>query len=103
MTTAITYKRLHFERSQKPNSQLFNVQTISARTTRLVGCGSDFCQNTETNKLISEMDQFKDLVADDLPATATRLGFEVNSAAEPETKLDAQAPPRLPSRNRTLN
>jgi len=58
---------------------------------------------TETNKLISEMDQFKDLVADDLPATATRLGFEVNSAAEPETKLDAQAPPRLPSRNRTLN
>ena len=57
----------------------------------------------ETNKLISEMDQFKDLVADDLPATATRVGFEVNRRPNPRRKLDAQAPPRLPSRNRTLN
>jgi len=32
----------------------------------------------ETNRLISEMDQFKDLVSDDLPVTHSRLGFEAN-------------------------
>ena len=41
----------------------------------------------ETNKLISEMDQFKDLVSDDLPVTTARLGFET-AAAEPPPVLD---------------
>jgi hypothetical protein len=42
----------------------------------------------ETNKLISEMDQFKDLVADDLPVTSARLGFATTTAAEPPPILD---------------
>ena len=39
----------------------------------------------ETNKLISEMDQFKDLVADDLPITTARLGFDTSVSEEPTT------------------
>jgi hypothetical protein len=55
----------------------------------------------ETNKLISEMDQFKDLVADDLPVTTARLGFDTE-VPEVETTADVGVPPRLRSRgNRT--
>lgn len=42
---------------------------------------------TETNKMISEMDQFKDLAGDDLPTTSTRLGFaaDVNASDDEES------------------
>jgi len=54
----------------------------------------------ETNKLISEMDQFKDLVADDLPVTSARLGFDT-AVPDPESP-EARLPPRLRARgNRT--
>jgi hypothetical protein len=55
----------------------------------------------ETNKLISEMDQFKDLVADDLPVTTARLGFDT-PASEAETNIDDSAARRNRTRaNRT--
>lgn len=47
----------------------------------------------ETNKLISEMDQFKDLVADELPVTSARLGFDAVAPAE-NPAAEASAPPR---------
>jgi len=50
----------------------------------------------ETNKLISEMDQFKDLVADDLPVTSARLGFDT-AVPDPESPA-ARLPPRLRAR-----
>jgi hypothetical protein len=53
----------------------------------------------ETNKLIAEMDQFKDLVADDLPVTGGRLGFDAGVAEAPPV-LDATA---AASRNRGRN
>lgn len=46
-----------------------NAETLTARIDATV-------ENlTTTNRIISEMDQFKDLVADDMPMTSTRLGF----------------------------
>ena len=48
---------------------------------------------TETNKMISEMDQFKDLAGDDLPTTTTRLGF----AAETSESEDDESPRRRTS------
>lgn len=56
----------------------------------------------ETNKLISEMDQFKDLVSDDLPVTAARLGFETAAAEPPPVLTDDSAARRNRARgNRT--
>ena len=56
----------------------------------------------ETNKLISEMDQFKDLVADDLPMTKARLGFDAR--VSPDTSDDDAPSPgnRGRARNRNL-
>jgi hypothetical protein len=55
----------------------------------------------ETNKLISEMDQFKDLVADDLPMTAARLGFDATPPVLNSDENADNAPRRNPARNRT--
>jgi phage-related protein len=55
----------------------------------------------ETNKLISEMDQFKDLVADDLPVTSGRLGFDAGVSEVPPV-LDANATASQ-NRNRARN
>jgi hypothetical protein len=52
---------------------------------------------TETNKLITEMDQFKDLVSDDLPQTEARLGFEPTAAEVMRTSSQAAVPPVLPT------
>lgn len=54
----------------------------------------------ETNKLISEMDQFKDLVADDLPVTTARLGFDA-TAPEPPVLEDDSTARRNRARGRT--
>jgi len=51
-----------------------NADTLTARIDAMVE------HLTETNKLFSEMDQFKDLVADDLPQTGERLGFSAGAA-----------------------
>ena len=61
-----------------------NADTLTARIDATVE------HLTETNKLFSEMDQFKDLVADDMPQTGERLGFSTGArvAAPPD-----QAPP----------
>lgn len=60
----------------------------------------------QTNKLISEMDQFKDLVSDDLPITSARLGFEAGTPAPPpvlpQADNAASARKRSPERNRTV-
>ena len=56
-----------------------NADTLTARIDATVE------HLTETNKLFSEMDQFKDLVSDDMPQTEERLGFSAgtNIAAPP--------------------
>jgi hypothetical protein len=55
----------------------------------------------ETNKLISEMDQFKDLVADDLPVTTARLGFDTTAAEPPPILDDDSVARRNRARGRT--
>jgi hypothetical protein len=52
-----------------------NADTLTARIDATVE------HLTETNKLFSEMDQFKDLVADDMPQTGERLGFSTGEGA----------------------
>ena len=54
-----------------------NADTLTARIDATVQ------HLTETNKLFSEMDQFKDLVADDMPQSGARLGFSTAAAANP--------------------
>ena len=51
----------------------------------------------QTNKWISEMDEFKDLVGD-LPPTETRVGYE--AAPPPPIIQEAGSPARVPARNR---
>jgi hypothetical protein len=69
-----------------------NADTLTARIDATVE------HLTETNKLFSEMDQFKDLVADDMPQTGERLGFSANarvaSSAVPSPPPIITAPPR---------
>jgi len=55
----------------------------------------------ETNKLISEMDQFKDLVADDLPVTSARLGFATTVSDPPPVLDDDSVARRNRARGRT--
>jgi len=62
-----------------------NADTLTARIDATVE------HLTETNKLFSEMDQFKDLVADDMPQTGERLGF--STSVRPITMAEASAPP----------
>lgn len=58
-----------------------NAETLTARIDATV-------ENlSQTNKLFAEMDQFKDLVAEDLPQTPERLGF---------TPAPAEIPPLIP-------
>ena len=61
-----------------------NADTLTARIDATVE------HLTETNKLFSEMDQFKDLVADDMPQTGERLGFSAGAGTA------APANPPLP-------
>jgi len=70
-----------------------NADTLTARIDATVE------HLTETNKLFSEMDQFKDLVADDMPQSGERLGFSAEDRIE--AAADNPAPPviRPPSRN----
>jgi hypothetical protein len=56
----------------------------------------------ETNKLISEMDQFKDLVADDLPMTKARLGFDARVSPDPSDDDQTSPGNRGRARNRNL-
>jgi hypothetical protein len=63
-----------------------NADTLTARIDATVE------HLTETNKLFSELDQFKDLVADDMPQTGERLGF---SAATPTPAAADQPPPLI--------
>lgn len=56
----------------------------------------------ETNKLMAEMDQFKDLVADDLPITKARLGFDAMPPAGPDDDDPNQAKNQKRGRDRTL-
>jgi hypothetical protein len=60
-----------------------NADTLTARIDATVE------HLTETNKLFSEMDQFKDLVADDMPQTGERLGFSAGA----RTSASATPPP----------
>jgi hypothetical protein len=62
-----------------------NADTLTARIDATVE------HLTETNKLFSEMDQFKDLVADDMPQTGERLGF--SAAAARTTAPPEMTPP----------
>ena len=55
----------------------------------------------ETNKLMSEMDQFKDLAADDLPVTTARLGFDASVSEETATDNDSSARHNRSQVNRT--
>ena len=65
-----------------------NADTLTARIDATVE------HLTETNKLFSEMDQFKDLVADDLPQTGERLGY--STASRTAAPLDSAQPPVIP-------
>jgi hypothetical protein len=58
-----------------------NADTLTARIDATVE------HLTETNKLFSEMDQFKDLVADEMPQTGERLGFSTGASATDSTVL----------------
>ena len=73
-----------------------NADTLTARIDATVE------HLTETNKLFSEMDQFKDLVADDMPQTGERLGY--SAGARPIAPMDQPAPPIInpPSRENRL-
>jgi len=62
-----------------------NADTLTARIDATVE------HLTETNKLFSEMDQFKDLVADDMPQTGERLGF--SAGARTPAPASPAAPP----------
>ena len=64
-----------------------NADTLTARIDATVE------HLTETNKLFSEMDQFKDLVADDMPQSGERLGF---TAASAPPVITSPPPPPLP-------
>jgi len=70
-----------------------NADTLTARIDATVE------HLTETNKLFSEMDQFKDLVADDMPQTGERLGY--SAGARPSAPAEMAAPPIInpPSRD----
>jgi len=68
-----------------------NADTLTARIDATVQ------HLSETNKLFSEMDQFKDLVADDMPQTGERLGFSTASAT-PDAAIVAPPPVILPPR-----
>lgn len=64
-----------------------NPDTLSARIDVTV-------QNlTTTNEMMSQMNQFKELVADDLPPSQVRLGFS-SSEAEPESDESSSRPRR---------
>jgi len=58
-----------------------NADTLTARIDATVE------HLTETNKLFSEMDQFKDLVADDMPQSGQRLGFSTAAVAADAVNL----------------
>ena len=64
-----------------------NADTLTARIDATVE------HLTETNKLFSEMDQFKDLVADDMPQTGERLGFSVGAGTT--AARDTNPPPLI--------
>lgn len=64
-----------------------NADTLTARIDATVE------HLTETNKLFSEMDQFKDLVADDMPQTGERLGFSAGDRTA--ARVDAAPPPLI--------
>jgi hypothetical protein len=69
-----------------------NADTLTARIDATVE------HLTETNKLFSEMDQFKDLVADDMPQTGERLGFSAEAATT--ASKDSTPPPFISPRAR---
>lgn len=71
-----------------------NADTLTARIDATVE------HLTETNKLFSEMDQFKDLVADDMPQSGERLGY---STPPVPTEMSAiAAPPVMTQRPRDV-
>jgi hypothetical protein len=77
-----------------------NADTLTARIDATVE------HLTETNKLFSEMDQFKDLVADDMPQTGERLGFSAatvtadGAGSPPPIILPPRRDPRAKQSNR---
>ena len=64
-----------------------NAETLTARIDATVE------HLSQTNKLFAEMDQFKDLVAEDMPQTSERLGFS-------PTPASTVVPPIIPFRGR---
>lgn len=67
-----------------------NAETLTARIDATVE------HLSQTNKIFAEMDQFKDLVAEDLPETTERLGFAPSAPS-------AAVPPVIPVRGRVSN
>jgi hypothetical protein len=65
-----------------------NAETLTARIDATVE------HLSQTNKLFSEIDQFKDLVSEDLPVTSERLGYA------PQAESPATPPPVLPAASR---
>jgi len=70
-----------------------NADTLTARIDATVE------HLTETNKLFSEMDQFKDLVADDMPQTGERLGFSAETRTAVPPLMNPPPIPNTPARD----
>jgi len=72
-----------------------NAETLTARIDATVE------HLDQTNKWLSELDEFKDLVGD-IPSTETRVGYEMNAANRtPPPVIPAAQPTRTPPRQST--
>ena len=76
--------------------KLLRADTIAARNANTLTARIDATVEnlSQTNKLFAEIDQFKDLVAEDLPQTSQRLGF---------TPSAPQPPPLIQGRQRVAS
>jgi hypothetical protein len=66
-----------------------NTDTLTARIDATVE------QLNETNRMMSQMDQFKDLVSDDMPLSSGRLGFAIPSTDDKQEAIKRPGAERL--------